>query len=53
MVINANAKTATKVLMVSFVEVKYGRISQISRRKNGSFISEYGAHPPGDANNPW
>jgi len=43
MVINANTKTATKVLMVSFVEAKYGRISQLSRRKNGSFISEHPA----------
>jgi hypothetical protein len=40
MVINANTKTATKVLMVSFVGAKYGRISQISRRKTGiSFLN--------------
>jgi len=53
MVINANTKTPTKVLMISFVDAKYGRIGQISRRKNGSFISECPAHTlPGDANNP-
>ena len=40
MVINANTKTPTKVLLVSFVGAKYGGISQITRRKNGSFISE-------------
>jgi len=41
MVISANTKTATKVLMVWFVGAKYGKIGQTSRRKNGSFISEY------------
>jgi hypothetical protein len=29
--------------MVRFIEANYGKISQISRRKNGSFISEYPA----------
>jgi hypothetical protein len=53
MVIKANTKTATKVFMISLVEAKYGRIGQISWRKNGSFISEYPARTlPGDANNP-
>jgi hypothetical protein len=42
-VINANTKTATKVLMLSVVAVEYGGIGQIRRRKNGSFISEYPA----------
>jgi hypothetical protein len=43
MVSNANTKTATKVFMARFIEVKYGGIRQISRRKNGSFMSEYPA----------
>jgi hypothetical protein len=46
MVINANTKTATKVLMVSIVEAKYGKISQISRRKTEvSFLNTRRAIP--------
>jgi hypothetical protein len=33
MVINANAKTTAKVLMIPFVAAKYGRIGHTSRRK--------------------
>jgi hypothetical protein len=43
MVINANTKMTTTVLMVPPVAAEYGRIGQTSA-KNGSFISEYRRH---------
>jgi hypothetical protein len=46
MVINANTKTPTTILMVAFVEAKYGKISQISRRKTEiSFLNTRRAIP--------